>query len=298
MAPWHEKPYGGGPMVKVKGFPRKLDIEKAPLKPGPDVQAYRRTVSRAGRWGWDAPFPDEYTQEFARGVPGGGVGNSGVAGVQSQSGDAIAVSGIIGEKTFNYLRSIRIPSGLPHAGEPAMDATAVNLINEAFQKFQKPPANNADVEAVKDALEDYCRRSIANEPKIHYEQYRPMRSLGVKPESGFSSDCSEHSTAAYYWARKVTGVQVPDPNHNGYNGAGYTGTLVNNPRVTDGEYKRGDLAIYGSSSGSTEHVCTCYVAGSASSSVWCSHGSEAAPYAVKLHYRGDLYCVVRPGLTP
>jgi hypothetical protein len=38
-------------MVKVKGFPRKLDIEKHP-GPGPDVTAYQRTVSRAGRWPW------------------------------------------------------------------------------------------------------------------------------------------------------------------------------------------------------------------------------------------------------
>lgn len=296
---WYDKPYPGGKMVKVKGFPRKLDIAKAPLRPGPDVQAYMRTVSRAGRWGWDTPFTDDFTKEFARGIPreddeAKEVLWSGVAGVQSQSQGDVDVSGIIGEKTFNYLRSIRIPNGLPHAGQTAMDSVAVDLINEAFQKFKKPPVN---AEAVKNAIADYCRRSIGNEPKIHYKQYRPMQSLGDKPENGFSSDCSEHSTAAYFWAKKVTGIAVPDPNHSGYNGYGYTGTLVNNPRVS-GSYQIGDLAIYGSSSGNTEHVCTCYVAGDSNSAVWCSHGSEAAPYAVKLHYRSDLYCVVRPGLLP
>jgi hypothetical protein len=294
---WADEPYPGGPMVKVKGFPRKLDIEKAPLKPGPDVQAYRRTVSRAGRWKWATPFPDEYTEEFARGEPGGGLGMSGVAGVQGQSEGEIAVSGIIGEATFNYLRSIRIPEGLAHAGEPAMDATAANLIDEAFQKFKKPPATGADVSIVEKALADYCRRSIANEPKLHYQQRRPMKCLGIPPENGFTADCSEHSTAAYFWAREATGVAVPDPNHSGYNGYGYTGTLVDNPRVS-GSYRVGDLGIYGASTGSTEHVVTCYQAGDASSSLWCSHGSEAAPYAVRLHYRGDLLCVVRPGLVP
>lgn len=295
MTAWHEKPYPGGKMVKVKGFPRKLDIAKAPLKPGPDVTAYQRAVSRAGRWKW-GEFSDDFTVEFARGVPE--ADNpllwSGVAGTQGQSDGQIAVSGIIGEKTFNYLRSIRIPDGLPHAGETAIDQTAVNLLNQAFDKFHKPPAN---AETVKQAIADYCRRSIANEPKLHYKQYRPMQSLGDKPENGFSSDCSEHSTAAYFWAKKETGIAVPDPNGSGYNGYGYTGTLVNNPRVS-GSYQIGDLAIYGESSGSTEHVCTCYVAGDSSSSVWCSHGSEAAPYAVKLHYRSDLLCVVRPGLLP
>lgn len=294
---WSDEAYPGGNMVKVKGFPRKLDIAKAPLKPGPDVTAYQRTVARAGRWKW-GEFSDDFTEEFARGVPADLVADdvlwSGVAGVQGQSKGDVAVSGIIGEATFNYLRSIRIPKGLAHAGAPAMDSVAVNLINEAFQKFKKPEGYANDVGA---AIADYCRRSIANEPRIHYQQYRPMRSLGIKPEAGFSSDCSEHSTAAYYWAKKTTGIAVPDPNHSGYNGYGYTGTLVNNPKV-GAPYQIGDLAIYGSSSGSTEHVCTCYVPGDASSSVWCSHGSEAAPYAVKLHYRGDLYAVVRPGLMP
>ena len=42
MAPWYEKPYPGGAMVKVKGFPRKLDWQKK-TKPGPDVTAYQRT---------------------------------------------------------------------------------------------------------------------------------------------------------------------------------------------------------------------------------------------------------------
>jgi hypothetical protein len=142
---WANKPYPGGAMVKVKGFPRKLDVDAKPHPgPGPDVQAYMRTVSRAGRWKWDTPFPDDFTVEFARGIPAGKGGVtketevlwSGVAGVQAQSQGQVAVSGIIGEKTFNYLRSIRIPEGLPHAGEPAMDKTAADLINDAFDKFK------------------------------------------------------------------------------------------------------------------------------------------------------------------
>lgn len=292
-SPWYTRPYPGGPMVKVKGFPRKLDWQKS-TKPGVDVTAYQRTIARAGRWKW-GEFSDDYTDEFARGVPiaEDEILWSGVAGVQGQSDGDVSVSGIIGEKTFNYLRSIRIPDGLAHAGQAAMDSVAVNLINEAFQAFGPgPPPGD-----VKGAIADYCRRSIASEPGIHYQQRRPMASLGIPPEHGFIADCSEHSTAAYYWARLETGVAVPDPNHSGYNGYGYTGTLVSNPKVSS-PYQVGDLAIYGGSSGSTEHVCTCYVTGDANSSVWCSHGSEAAPYPVKLHYRGDLYAVVRPGLTP
>jgi len=142
--PWHEKAYPGGAMVKVKGFPRKLDWQES-TRPGPDVTAYQRTVSRAGRWKW-GEFSDDYTDEFARGVAEAAdeILWSGVAGVQGQSAGAIPVSGIIGKETFNYLRSIRIPSGLDHAGEPAMDPTAVGLINDAYALFQKPKIPGPD----------------------------------------------------------------------------------------------------------------------------------------------------------
>jgi hypothetical protein len=139
-------------------------------------------------------------------------------------------------------------------------------------------------------LADFCKRSISAEPKWAYTQARPYRGLGVPPDEAHENDCSGHATLAYYWAG------APDPNGSGYNGSGYTGTLVQNPRVSSGSYEVGDLAIYGDSTSSTEHVCTCHGAGSASSARWTSHGSGSGPYAVSLHYRSDLLVVVRPGL--
>lgn len=142
--PWYSVGYPGGPMVEVDGFPRNLyppDANQHGKKPsvdGKDVIAYKRTVSRAGRWPWDT-YDDTFSNGFSHGKSGGNVGDSGVAGVQRQA--HLDATGWVGEKTFNLLRSIRIPGGLPHAGEPAMDATAVNLINEAFEKFKgtEPP---------------------------------------------------------------------------------------------------------------------------------------------------------------
>jgi len=139
---WWEEPYPGAPMVKVKGFPRPLYPPgvkgHASSGDGPDVVAYKRTVSRAGRWPWQK-FDDSYSAGFANGN-GPNVINSGVAGVQRQGG--IDDTGFIGEVTFNLLRSIVIPEGLAHAGETAMDATAVNLINQAFAMFSEPPAGD------------------------------------------------------------------------------------------------------------------------------------------------------------
>jgi hypothetical protein len=150
-------------------------------------------------------------------------------------------------------------------------------------------SNGRDDVTTAEKLADYCRRSMGAEPRWHYRQYRPMV-YGVSPDVEQDADCSSHATQAYYWA----GCPDPNPGCN-YNGSGYTGTLVANPKVS-GSYQIGDLAIYGPSMSNTGHVCTCYAPGSVSSSRWTSHGSEAGPYSVTLSYRSDLLCVVRPGL--
>lgn len=298
---WWTKPYKGGPMVKVPGFPRPLyppdaaEKGKTPSKAGPDVLAYKRTVSRAGRWKpWEPDNWDEdFWNTFSHGRGTGMVGDSGIAGVQRQQG--LDDTGWVGEKTFNTLRSVRVPTG-PHEGEMAMDSVAVNLIEQAWQTYKGDP-DPADIEDVKDAIYWYLDGCIDNASIWHYSQARAMTHLGREPTQESTCDCSGHSTGAYYMAKEETGIAVPDPNHNGYNGYGYTGTLINNPEVS-GPYKIGDLALYGPSKSDTSHVVTCMLEGDQYDSVWCSMGSEEAPYAVELHYRTDLLCVVRPGLMP
>lgn len=287
----YEHAYPGGPMVGPP-LPRPLyppDAAADGYKRSPDgcdVTAWKRAVSRGGRWPWQA-FDDAYSNAFSHGTSGN-VSETGVAGFQRQMG--IDPTGYIGEHTANALRSARVPEGLPHAGEPLLDATAIRLLED----YRSGGGSN---EAVRKAIADYCSRSIDAAGGIHYLQQRAMESLGIAPEKGFYADCSEHSTASYWWARQQTGIAVPDPNGSGYNGYGYTGTLIDNPEG-HAPWLVGDLAIYGDSYGATAHVCTCYVEGDSASSVWCSHGSEAAPYAVELNYRGDLLVVVRPKLTP
>jgi len=137
MTEWWETAYKGGPMVAVKGFPRPLyppdsvDQGKTPSKNGPDVEAYKRTVSRAGRWVWQA-FDQSFSNGFSHGK-GPNVTDTGIAGVQRQQ--KIDPTGWIGTQTFNTLRSIRCPPG-PHEGEMAMDARSVELINAAYDLFK------------------------------------------------------------------------------------------------------------------------------------------------------------------
>lgn len=136
---WWTKGYPGGPMVAVAGFPRPLyspdSVGHKPSSDGSDVEAYKRTVSRLGRWEWQR-FDQAYSNAFAHGKSGN-VHETGVAGFQRQQG--IEATGQIGKETFNALRSARIPEGLPHAGEPGMDARSVELINAAWERFQGDP---------------------------------------------------------------------------------------------------------------------------------------------------------------
>jgi len=149
MTEWYQQSYPGGPMVAVKGFPRPLYPPDAapdydPSVDGSDVEAYKRTISRAGRWTW-TQFDQAFSNGFAYGK-GPNVIDTGVAGVQRQQG--IQATGFIGLETFKALRSIIIPFALPNAGEYAMDARAVELINAAYDRFHgtepnPPPTTSA-----------------------------------------------------------------------------------------------------------------------------------------------------------
>ena len=292
---WYTHPYKGGPMVAVPGFPRPLyppgakSKGRVPSPDGPDVKAYKRVVSRMGRWKPFEPskWDDSFNDAFSLGRGTGMVGDSGVRGCQRQQG--LEQTGYVGEKTFNLFRSARVPTG-PHEGEMAMDAAAVNLIEQAWKIYGGDPTPEVDTD-VAGAITDYLRGCIQNAGKWHYSQNRAMTHLGRKPTQESTCDCSGHSTGAYYIAG------APDPNGTGFNGYGYTGTLIDNPKVSP-PYKVGDLGLYGDSYGDTSHVVTCMKAGDAGSSEWCSMGSEEGPYEVALHYRSDFLCVVRPGLEP
>jgi hypothetical protein len=156
---WYEQPYKKGKPAPVPGFPRPLYPPDAapghtPSVNGPDVEAYKRVVSRAGRWPWQE-FDEAYSNNFAHGSSGN-VGETGVAGVQRQQGTK--ASGWIGKATFNDLRAIIIPDGLPHAGERAMDVTAQNLVAEAWTMFAGQPTPPPATTAIRErALEGAIR---------------------------------------------------------------------------------------------------------------------------------------------
>ena len=177
----YDEPYPGAPMVAVRGFPRPLYPPDAapghtPSVDGPDCEAYKRTVSRAGRWPWQA-YDQAMSNAFSHGKSGGNVAESGVAGVQRQQN--IQPTGWIGQSTFNLLRSIKIPAGLPNAGQMAMDARSVELINAAFNRFggkEPSPGGTSAAEArLKKAVSQLgVKESPANSNKCLYTNWYGM----------------------------------------------------------------------------------------------------------------------------
>src|SRR5262245_57358583 len=128
-------------MVQVK-FPGPLyppDNAKGPSPDSDFVLALKRTAARIGAWPWE---PDEwdnsYSNRFAHGDGWGDDTHAGIEGLQNWSG-TLDPTGNIGEKTFNLLRSVKVPQGRTHAGEMAMDSVAINQINAAYAQANPPP---------------------------------------------------------------------------------------------------------------------------------------------------------------
>ena len=154
--------------------------------------AVKRAVWRGGRWkGPASSFDDSYSRAFALGK-GPNVIDSGLAGFQRQM--RLQPTGQLGDETYQALRYARVPATLPHAGEPLFDATAVDLLEDAAMPAPTDP------DEARRQIADYCKRTIAAAKKWHYVQQRQMTSIGRTPDAGGESDCSEHATAAYYWA--------------------------------------------------------------------------------------------------
>jgi len=155
MPSWWQVPYKGAPPPKdLPPLPRNLyppsvvnkDKSKTPSKPGPDVKAVKRAISRGGRWPWQ-DFDEEYSDRFSLGNPSSDVANSGVAGFQRQM-KIEPDSGWIGPNTYSALSYALVPDHLPHAGEHLFDATAIDLLNQAYDEFKGKPTGKLTRKAI------------------------------------------------------------------------------------------------------------------------------------------------------
>src|SRR5262245_47942117 len=148
---WNDAPPRGHPMEGSDDFPGPLyppDAAPAytPSRDSPFVVAVKRAVAHIGAWPWDPPsWDDSYSNSFAHGVPNN-PNKAGVEAVQRWSG-TIDPTGNCGQKTYNFLRSVLIPQGRTHAGEPAWDSVCINLTAQAYEEAHPPPPQSTLREA-------------------------------------------------------------------------------------------------------------------------------------------------------
>lgn len=126
---------------------------------------------------------------------------------------------------------------------------------------------------------DYCEWAMDHADSIHYAQVRPIPHAKLRALP-LTTDCSGFATMAYQSAG------APDPNGLGYNGRGYTGTLLNHGEkiawwdgrlVIKRQPKPGDLIIFGDPPG--RHV-TVFLKVWRGAWLTCSHGQEIGPVQI------------------
>jgi len=151
---WNDAPPRGHPMEGSDDFPGPLyppDAAPAytPSKDSPFVVAVKRACAHLGAWPWDPPsWDDSYSNTFAHGHATD-ARKAGVEAVQRWAG-TMDDTGFVGVKTYNFLRSVLIPQGRTHAGEPAWDSVCISLTEQAFDLAYPPEPDTLIREAALD----------------------------------------------------------------------------------------------------------------------------------------------------
>lgn len=151
---------------------------------------------------------------------------------------------------------------------------------------------------IRTSITGYCAGATRNEARIHYSRGRRFHYYDDLANVKFAwLDCSGFVGNAIWNAMHDTGIYIHDPLDCRYTGEGFTGTEETYLRRHGKEvsefngYLVGDIARWGT--GNHAHTGICSKAGTADVALWTSHGREAGPVDVKLHYRDDLVGVWR-----
>ncbi len=118
---------------------------------------------------------------------------------------------------------------------------------------------------------DDCTWGIKHRSEIHYNEIRPIPVTLPLFSLPFTTDCSGFVTMMAKWSGN------PDPNGNGFDGQGYTGTMLSYlPHIPFSNTGRGDLVVFGAYPGL--HVVVLLAGGSRESNPpVASHGGPSGP---------------------
>lgn len=128
-------------------------------------------------------------------------------------------------------------------------------------------------EALRAEIVRYAQWGCANTAQIHYRQSRPIDGYGQRPRLPLYTDCSGFVTLCYEWAGG------PDPNGRGFDGYGYTGTLLGHCHsIARSAARPGDLVAW-TPPRTGHHVAIVLEPGA--DPVLASHGSEQGPFRIR-----------------
>ncbi|WP_052434516.1 peptidoglycan-binding domain-containing protein [Streptacidiphilus melanogenes] len=129
---------------------------------------------------------------------------------------------------------------------------------------------------VRQQMVDNCLWGVQNQAQIHYAETRPMPINIPKGSLPITTDCSGFATLMAKWSG------AGDPNGSGFNGQGYTGTMLQHcQHISAAETLPGDLVVFGADSGT--HVVVLVESAAGGLGAMCvSHGQEADPIKVSL----------------
>ncbi len=191
---------------------------------GADVISHKRAISRARpdlyQWAQFTPYAGDFFLD---------------AVVKWKQSKGLGTARVLGGRAHESLERTH-RKGNP--SEWAFDARAIQLAKDYWDEHSQTPEQKTRGAIVAAAAYWYSHRY-----QIAYSQYRPFQ-RGRPPWVPSRWDCSGFVTCCY----EAGGA--PDPNGRGYDGLGYTGTLMERgTSISKSALKPADLVFYGSSWG-------------------------------------------------
>lgn len=229
---------------------------------GADVVAVKRALSTydAKAYPWRHNWAPQYGEVAEKAMK------------KFQHRHAIQATGKVGRKTIRALA-------------PYFDQYGFKL----YTGFDPHPHPADPTLVIRAGIYADCLWSYNHRDSWHYRQWRPIDGLHVPHKLPIYVDCSGGATCLYRWNGG------PDPNDNGWNGQGYTGSMAAACRhISPGELRQADFGFYATPLEPAPRYAHVIVAlGYKRDGVdlcW-SNGSEGAPYLAPINYRGfpDLY---------
>lgn len=247
---------------------------------GPTAEALKRAMSRLGYFAW-SDFDQHYNQKLM----------SSMADWQMHKG-ITPPTGDFGKMTWDAMRSQTVVIG--GIRQYALDAYALKLVQD-----EAKITSTSDKEAlVQKYITEFWTISIAHAGLWHYnDNFRPVN-VNANPATGGTSDCSGMVIQSHAYAKRKTGLNVPDPAKQHWSGYGNTDLYEDDWPKIGAPYRVGDLAHFHSS----RHVIECIKPGDVNTAQWGSNGREAAPELIHSlasysRFPSEFMFVVRPTLV-